>query len=92
MVTLMISPLRALMANQQDKFEKNGLKSIVLKKDVTIPNDCDIVLLTPEFIMQGTNSIDQLKELSVIKIVIDECHFVISWGKLIEFRQHFKYF
>ena len=49
-----------------------------------LQKDCDIVLVTPEFIMHNTDG-DQLKKLNVSIIIVDECHLMISWGKLIIF-------
>jgi len=83
-VTMIVSPLKALMANQKETFDKHDLNTIILNRDSILQKDCDIVLVTPEFIMHNTDG-DQLKKLNVSIIIVDECHLMISWGKLIIF-------
>jgi superfamily II DNA helicase RecQ len=86
-VTLIISPLKALMADQLSRFEEHGFKALILTKDLQITKECDIVLVTPEFITQSKEAMAQLEWIDVLNIVVDECHLVISWGN--EFRPAF---
>ena len=101
LLTIVISPLIALMNDQVKKFKlKNYRKartinsetSPIMKDNIVreIANgECDILYISPETLM-SRNDIEQLVgERKIGLIAIDEAHIVATWGK--EFRPDYWY-
>ena len=101
LLTIVISPLIALMNDQVQKFQlKNYHKARTINsetspilKDKIIEDvangDCDILYISPETLM-SRNDIEQLiGDRKIGLIAIDEAHIVTTWGK--EFRPDYWY-
>ncbi len=101
LLTIVISPLIALMNDQVKKFKlKNYRKartinsetSPIMKDNIVreIANgECDILYISPETLM-SRNDIEQLVgERKIGLIAVDEAHIVATWGK--EFRPDYWY-
>ncbi|KAJ3643204.1 hypothetical protein Zmor_025928 [Zophobas morio] len=99
-ITLVISPLIALMEDQVLSLEVSNIPACLLgtaqKKQKAVVEDIfknkySLVYLTPEF-CTGDYGADLLKkmstELSVVLIAIDEAHCISSWGH--DFRHQYR--
>lgn len=101
LLTIVISPLIALMNDQVQKFQlKNYRKARTINSETSpiikdkiieeiAAGDCDILYISPETLM-SRNDIEQLigdREIGLI--AVDEAHIVTTWGK--EFRPDYWY-
>lgn len=88
-VTLVVSPLLALMANQMEAAEKLGLQCDALNSATKdrreeilqkiADNGLDLVLVTPETLFaQDVQS--RLQDMKIGLFVIDEAHCISDWG------------
>jgi len=100
-LTLIISPLRALMRDQVDNFKKKfnfdkvealiGDSDFLEKSNISqkvISGDIDILYLSPEALRYNRIR-DIIKEREVSRVVIDEAHTLSIWGN--DFRPDFMY-
>lgn len=89
-VTLVISPLLALMENQLSAARKIGLSCEVLnstktmsEKELTLmlmqDNKCDLVLTSPEY-LASKQAKEYLPSIKIGLLVIDEAHCISDWG------------
>ena len=91
-LTVVVSPLIALMKDQVDALRLNGVKAAFLNSSqensaqqeiiAAIRNDdVRILYVAPERLLQGSGQfIDFLKSLRVSLFAIDEAHCISSWG------------
>ncbi|MFP4019176.1 MAG: RecQ family ATP-dependent DNA helicase, partial [Bacteroidales bacterium] len=97
-LTLVISPLIALMKDQVESLQSNGISAAYLNSSLTpeetavIKNklrdqSLNLLYVAPERLFSG-NFIEYLKTLNLNLIAIDEAHCVSSWGH--HFRPEYK--
>ena len=91
-LTIVISPLIALMKDQVDSLNVNGISAAFLNStqspdeqqrisDALKKNRIKLLYLAPERLFgQGSNLISFLKSLPVCLIAIDEAHCISQWG------------
>ena len=89
-ITLVISPLIALMEDQVQNLQKRGLRahsihSNLKKRDIDIlldnavMNGIDFLYVSPER-LETRLFIERFKKMSVGLIVVDEAHCISEWG------------
>ena len=90
-VTIVVSPLLALMKNQIEAAEKGGLQCDVInssrsageKKDILnkmTRSELDMVFTTPETLFSTIEPLISAGKISVGLLVIDEVHCISDWG------------
>jgi ATP-dependent DNA helicase RecQ len=99
-LTVVISPLIALMKDQVDALRGNGINAAFLNSTQTGQEQVDIfrrirsgelklLYVAPERIMQnGDQFLDFLRSVNVSLFAIDEAHCVSSWGH--DFRPEYR--
>lgn len=89
-ITLVISPLIALMQDQVQNLQKKGIRACAIhsnlkKRDIDILLDnavfgaYDFLYLSPERV-QTRLFVERFKKMSVGLIVVDEAHCISEWG------------
>ncbi len=98
-VTIIISPLVALMLDQASKILKMGMNAIALTGDVIIQSlkksimlgKYSFIFVSPEKIIKNAETAKIIQSLATKKylqrIVIDEIHCVTAWG--LDFRRDY---
>lgn len=101
LMTLVISPLIGLMADQIDNLESKGYSfartinsdvSPIIKSQIMHDietNRCHILYISPESLMGKSDLVGLIGNRTVGMIVIDEAHIVTTWGK--QFRPDYWY-
>lgn len=90
-VTLVVSPLIALMKDQVDALKQNGIPAAYLNSALSSAQQNDVIVrlknselkllyLAPEKLVGDPRFLDQLKEVKVSMIAIDEAHCISQWG------------
>jgi ATP-dependent DNA helicase RecQ len=90
-VTLVVSPLIALMKDQVDALKQNGIRAAYLNSSLTgrqqnelimqlKQGDIKLLYLAPEKLVGDSKFLELLKPLKIAMVAIDEAHCISQWG------------
>lgn len=100
-LTLVISPLIALMVDQVSDMKKKGITNVATINGNTPPHEkekiiddikeqrVDILYLSPESLQARTDITNLIGDRGIGVVIIDEAHIVTTWGK--SFRADYWY-
>ena len=96
-ITLVVSPLIALMQDQVESLVQNGIPAIALNSSIEAKNEAAVmqdikkqkyklIYVSPEKAL-STSFIEHLKDITISLIAVDEAHCVSIWGN--DFRKDY---
>lgn len=97
-LTVVVSPLIALMQDQVDAAMENGIRAVVLNSSLDAEarrdawrrltrREVDLLYVSPERLASGEFR-DHLEDWGLASVAIDEAHCISEWGH--EFRQEYR--
>ncbi len=99
-LTIVISPLQALMKDQVDSLEEkditeavtiNGMQNPIERRNALeriVDGSASLLYLSPES-LRSKSLKDRIKKRTVVRVVVDEAHCFSSWGQ--DFRVDYQY-
>lgn len=90
-ITVVVSPLKALMRDQVDALRALGIGAAMLNRDMSAREKAsvragianggvELLYLTPEWLLTDPTILDRLDQAGPSLLVVDEAHCISDWG------------